>query len=301
MNPHQRKNLIEAGFRAAHSGMADEDAIWSLNSNDKVDIGERLAGVIRMLYKAAPLTKKMRALSLGSSSEPQFRILETVFRGGLYLMDIDQQALDIVEERIHRQYTGHVSTSRNSYLDFLDIPNFADILLSSWLKNSKVDLITLHHSLYYCPESSWLQLFEILHEKLLASRGAVHAVMMADRSSRRDTTTWLYNHFAGKFFGAKNDQSLITLKKELEESTVFKDSQIIVKTSHIKFFTDDFEKFMKVVWMILLHPDVHCYDDAQKEEIVTFVIDNFWLEKKPLLQKQHHLAVCRGFDFKVFL
>ncbi|NTV99381.1 MAG: hypothetical protein HGA70_09480 [Chlorobiaceae bacterium] len=125
--------------------------------------------------------------------------------------------------------------------------------------------------------------------------------MMADRSSSVYTTTWLYNHFAGKFFGVRNNQSLPALKKELERPGVFKDSQFIVKTSHVKFFVDDFEKFMKVIWMILLYPDVHPYSNSQKEEIVRFVPDNFWKGKKPLLQKQHHLALYRGMDFRAIL
>jgi hypothetical protein len=294
----EKNRLVEAGLKAADSGMADEDLIWSLYSNDKVDIGERLACVIRTLHMATPLTKKMRALSLGSSSEPQFRILETAFRGGLYLLDIDQKALDTVTERIERQFTTHVSTAKGNYTEFLDSNGAGRQLLSTWLKGRRVDLVTLHHSLYYCPESSWLPLFEVLYRCVLSPRGAIHAVMMSDRSTNRQTTTWLYNHFAGKFFGVKNDQSLPSLKKELERSTVFRNSQFIVKTSHVKFFVSDFEKFMKVIWMILLYPAVHPFSDDQKEEITRYVIDTFWMEKKPLLQKQHHLAIYRGIDFK---
>jgi hypothetical protein len=301
MDTREIKQLVDSGFRAADSGMADEDLIWSLNSNDKVDIGERLACVIRTLHMANPLTKKMRALSLGSSSEPQFRILETAFRGGLYLMDIDQQALDFVMERVQRQYTGHVLTVRGNYLDFVNKPDFPGELLTTCLQGKKIDLITLHHSLYYCPESSWLPLYEILYKKLLSPRSAIHAVMMADRSTSMHTTTGLYNHFAGKFFGIKNTQSLPLLKKELERSALFKDTQLIIKTSRVRFFVNDFAKFMKVIWMILLYPDVHPYSDEQKEEIIRFVLDNFWLKKNPLLQKQHHLVLYRGLDFKGIL
>jgi hypothetical protein len=199
MNQKEKRILLDAGLRASESDMADEDIIWSHYSNDKVDIGERLASVIRTLHLSLPLTRKMRALSLGSSSEPQFRILETAFRGGLYLMDIDQHALDIIEERIQRQYTGHVSTIRGSYMDFVNERYYPRQILSTRLQNRKVDLITLHHSLYYCPESSWLPLFETLFRNILARRGAIHAVMMADRSTSKQTTSWLYNHFAGKF------------------------------------------------------------------------------------------------------
>jgi hypothetical protein len=301
MDTREIKRLVDIGLRTADSEMADEDVIWSLNSNDKVDIGERLACVIRTLHKANPLTKKIRALSLGSSSEPQFRILETAFKGGLYLMDIDQHALDIVMERVQRQYTGHVSTLRGNYLDFVCKPDYPGDLLATWLQGKKLDLITLHHSLYYCPEPSWLALYEALYRNLLSPRSAIHAVLMADRSTSMHTTTWLYNYFAGKFFGIKNNQSLPDLKKKLERSVLLKDSQLIIKTSHVKFFVNDFARFMKVIWMLLLYPDIHPYNDAQKEEIIRFMLDNFWLKKQPLLQKQHHLVLYRGLDFKGIL
>lgn len=168
MNPAEKNKLVETGPKAAESGMADEDMIWSLYSNDKVDIGERLACVIRTLHMANPLTKKMRALPLGSSSEPQFRLLETAVRVGFYLMDIDRHALDIVVERVRRQFTGHVSTAKGNYLDFFNPSGNSGDLLKTWLQRRKVDLVTLHHSLYYCPESSRLPLFETLHRKLLS-------------------------------------------------------------------------------------------------------------------------------------
>lgn len=298
MNRNETTRLVDAGLRAAETDMADEDDIWSYNSNDKVDIGERLASVIRTLHRALPQARKMRALSLGSSSEPQFRILETAFRGGLYLMDIERHALDIVEERIQRQYTDHVFTMQGSYLDFIETPGFPGRLRSTWMHGRKVDLITMHHSLYYCEESTWLPLFETLFRTVLAPRGAIHAVLMANTSRDTHTTTWLYNHFAGKFFGVRNNQSLPVLKRELERSRVFDDSQILISTSSVNFFVGDFEKFMKVVWMILLYPNVHPFTESQKVEIIRFVIDTFWAPKRPLVQTQHHLVCYRGLDFK---
>lgn len=91
--------LIEAGVRVGDLQMAAEDKIWSRYSNDKVDIGEQLARVLRLLHKAFPLAPPLRALSIGSSAEPQFRLLQTAFAGGLYLLDIEQTALDVVRER----------------------------------------------------------------------------------------------------------------------------------------------------------------------------------------------------------
>jgi len=293
-----RKALIEAGVRTAGTMMVDQDRIWSQYSNDKVDIGERLAAVIRTLSAAAPLTKKLRALSIGSSNEPQFRILETAFRGGLYLFDIDQKALDKVNERIRRQSTGHVATIQGDYKQaFFDAGHTAAFYKGP-LKRKKVDLITLHHSLYYCREEAWSQLFENIYRSLLARRGAIHAVLMAAESDNPMTTTWLYNHFAGKYFGVRNDQSLVALKKQLAQIPLFKDDQVILATSNVEFFVDDFSKFMEVIWMILLYPDVHRYNDEQIEEIVTFVYEHFWSRREPLLQIQHHLVLYRGMEFK---
>jgi hypothetical protein len=84
------------GLRAAREHIHDQDRIWSRYSNDKVDIAGGLARVIRTLSKSLPLTKSLTALSIGSSNEPQFRILESAFRGGLYLLDIEEAALAIV-------------------------------------------------------------------------------------------------------------------------------------------------------------------------------------------------------------
>ncbi len=298
MERKTRNAIIEEGVRSAATRMVDQDRIWSQYSNDKVDIGERLAAVIRTLSVAAPLTKKMRALSIGSSNEPQFRILETAFQGGLYLFDIDQNALDRVNERIRRQSTGHVTTIQGDYKQEFFDSGHTEAFFTRPLKRKKVDLITLHHSLYYCREEEWSQLFENIYRCLLARRGAIHAVMMTAESSNPMTTTWLYNHFAGKYFCVRNDQSLLTLKKQLEQIPLFRGAQVILAPSRIEFSVDDFSKFMEVIWMILLYPDVHRYNDEQIEEIVTFVYNHFWSRKEPLLQIQHHLVLYWGIDCK---
>ena len=72
------------GLRAARTQMFRQDKVWSRYSNDKVDIAHHLARVLRVLAKSLPLERQLRALSIGSSNEPQFRILESAFRGGLY-------------------------------------------------------------------------------------------------------------------------------------------------------------------------------------------------------------------------
>jgi hypothetical protein len=44
---------------------------------------------------------------------------------------------------------------------------------------------------------------------------------MSSRGSDRRTTTWPYNHFAGKYFGHHNDQDLLRLKARLRKSPIF--------------------------------------------------------------------------------
>ncbi|MFA5164909.1 MAG: class I SAM-dependent methyltransferase [Candidatus Omnitrophota bacterium] len=287
------KDLISRGIKVADSRMYRQDKIWSKYSRDKVDIGEKLAAVIRVLHKKLPLNRPIRALSVGSSDEPQFRILEAVFRGGLYLLDIEKPALEIVDERIRRQSLDHVRTVCGDYTRIFRCGKNTALFLDKVLGGRKVELITLHHSLYYCQEPGWDGLFDNLYRKILAPKGAMHAVMMASKSDDEYTTSWLYGHFAGKYFGCHNDQDLWHFKRELEKDPVFAGSEISIKRSRVSFFVDDFEEFMAVIWMIMLYPNVHRYTRAQKEEITEFVLRKFWIPKKPLVQEQDHLVVLK--------
>ena len=292
------KRMIRAGLKAACGDMSHEDKIWARYSNDKVDIGETLAKVIRTLTRALPLSRNLRALSIGSSDEPQFRILETMFRGGLYLLDIEKGALDIVRERICRQYTGHVRAIVGDYRELFLRPGNAQAFLKKKLTDRKVNLITLHHSLYYADESQWLPLFENLFKRLLEPQGVIHAVLMSSESTNPHSTTWLYNYFAGKFFGHRNDQDLLRFKRKLCHNPLFRKAQIRSKTSHVKCFVNDFEKLMGVVWMILLYPHVHPYSLKQRKEITDHIYKKFWKGRQPLLQQQDHLAIYQGINFK---
>ncbi|MFA5336155.1 MAG: class I SAM-dependent methyltransferase [Candidatus Omnitrophota bacterium] len=287
----KRISLIERGIRSAGLKIYQEGKIWAKHSRDKVDIGEKLAAVIRILHKEFPLNKPLRALSIGSSDEPQFRILEAVFRGGLYLMDIDRSALGLVNERIRRQSLDHVRAVAGDYTKAFSCAGSSGSFLDKVLEGRKVELITLHHSLYYCQEPGWDSLFDNLYRKILAPKGAMHAVMMASKSDDEYTTSWLYGHFAGKYFGCHNDQDLWHFKKELEADHVFNRSKISIGRSRISFFVGDFEEFMAVIWMVMLYPNVHRYTRAQKEEITEHVYRKFWLPKKPLVQEQDHLVV----------
>jgi len=292
------KKMIECGLRAACSKICEEDKIWSRYSHDKIDIGEELARVIRTLSKAFPLAKPLRAFSIGSSAEPQFRILETAFRGGLYLLDLDKNALDIVKERIRRQHTDHVTPILGDYKkSFLAAQN-ARRFLRTKLDGEKVHLITMHHSLYYSRAEQWKDIFSNLWRSVLAPKGAIHTVLMTARSNDDRTTTWLYNHFAGKFCGCHNDQDLTAFGKKLKRDTLLKNAQIYANTHNVRFYVDDFAKFMAVVWMILLYPDVHKYTLRQREKITEFVYEKFWIKKRPLIQAQDHLVIYRGIGFK---
>jgi len=298
MRVSSERKIIEAGLKASNDNICQEDKIWSRYSNDKVDIGEELARVVRTLAKALPLSRKMTAFSIGSSAEPQFRILETAFRGGLYLLDVEKEALNIVKERIRRQCTDHVTTILDDYNKvFLDSQKTARFL-KTMLGNKKMNLITLHHSLYYSDEAVWRVIFDNLYRQILTPRGALHAVLMAAESDNQYTTTWLYNHFVGKFFGSRNGQNLLNLRKVLRADAAFRKAQIFSKTNYIRFFVSDFTEFMAVIWMILLYPNVHKYSLKQREEIVEFVYKRFWKRKKPLLQAQDHLVIYRGIGFR---
>jgi len=287
------KKIIEMGIKAGDVDMYDEDAIWIENSSDKIDIGDVLMEVIRNLQKELPLSRELRAISIGSGSEPQFKILEAAFQGGLYLLDIDPVPLNIVKERIRREWIKHVNTITADYNKVLMDPEKARQFFKKRLGGKRLDLITLDHSLYYCAESTWGGLFANLYRTILGRRSAIHAVLMASKSDDQYSTTWLYNHFAGKYFGEKNDQDLAAFAASLRKIKLFETSRIISRKHQVKFFIDDFGKFMAVIWMILLYPNVHDYTQEEKEEITEHIYKKFWLKKKPLIQHQDHLILYK--------
>src|SRR5439155_26418817 len=82
---HLRRIARDAGQKR----MYQQDKIWSRYSSDKVDIAATLGNVVRTLCRARPLRTRLDALSIGSSNEPQFRILASLFKDGLYLLDIE--------------------------------------------------------------------------------------------------------------------------------------------------------------------------------------------------------------------
>ena len=296
-----KSKAIELGIKAADADIYEEDKIWSCYSNDKVDIGKELARVIRTLIKILPLSRPLRAISIGSGAEPQFRILEDVFRAGLYLLDVDERELDIVKERIRRQHINHVKTTLADYNKIFLNPKRTKTFLKAKCSTHKMNLIALHHSLYYCKQTRWQVLFGNLYREILAPRGAIHTVLMAADSKNQYTTSWLYNHFVGKFFGERNDQNLLKFKTQLERDRLFRGARIFSKTNRVSFFVDDFKSFMAVIWMILLYPNVYKYNLKQKEEITEFVYEKFWRKQKPLLQMQNHMVIYKGRGFKALI
>jgi hypothetical protein len=141
-----------------------------------------------------------------------------------------------------------------------------------------------------------VNLFEHLLQSSTASgpSGAIHAVLMASRSDDPTSTTWLYNHFAHRFFGSSNDQDLRACAEDLRADARFADAQIQCTPHRVEFFVPDFEQFMAVVWMILLHPNVHNFSLDQQREVTDYVYSNLWSRGLPLLQVQDHLVIYRG-------
>jgi hypothetical protein len=287
------EKMIEDGIRIADCMMYRQDKIWSRYSNDKVDIGETLARVIRSLSRYLPIHLDMNALSIGSSNEPQFRILQSAFSGNLFLLDIEKQALETIRERITRQHTSNVVTLGGDFNRTFSGEKSIEQFREKRLSGKRMELVTLQHSLYYRKFSRWQDLVEKLYRMILAPQGALYMVLMSSKSEDPDTTTWLYNHFAGRFAGHRNDQCLRAFRDQLVQSQTFRDAEILMKTSYVKFFVEDFKKLMAVVWMILLHPHVHVYTPEQCHEITEYIYEYFYKKRKPLIQSQEHLVIYR--------
>jgi hypothetical protein len=106
---------------------------------------------------------------------------------------------------------------------------------------------------------------------------------MASRSDDPASTTYLYNHFAERFFGCHNDQDLRGCAARLRRDPMFAGAQVLSKSSRVEFVVDDFERFMAVVWMILLHKNVHRYTEDQHREVIEWVYANLWSRRVPLV------------------
>jgi hypothetical protein len=274
---------MELGLRAAGRYLYQQDKIWARYSNDKVDVGDTLTTTLRTLNKALPLEAPLTALSIGSSTEPQFRILQSACRGGLYLLEQDEAALQQVEDRAARQNIGHVGLIQGDYRELLRDEHAVRLFRYRRLQGQHMSLVLLHHSLYYCRREVWNDLLANLYQHLLAPEfdtgisGAIHAVMMAS-----------------PFFGHRNDQDLQVCAADLRDDPRLADAQVLTKSTRLEFFVDDFEQYMAGVWMLLLHPNVHRFSEDPQREVTEWVYENLWSRGRPLVQTQDHLVIYRG-------
>lgn len=289
-----RRARLDAGEVAATTPVAEQDAVWSRNSNDKVDIGQILTGVLSDLFRARSPRPRLRGLSVGSSTEPQFRILQPTCVGGLHLLDIDPLALSHIRERTRRQNIGNVSTIEADFTDVLADRAGAERFRRDALNGSRMGLVMFHHSLYYAPRPAWDDLVDaVWHGVLSPGPVALHAVLMAQRSDVPTSTTALYDRWAGQFFGAHNEQDLAGFGRTLRRTDALTGATVRGHRSEVVFDTDDFTDLMRCVWMILLHPQVHDYDPDQRAEITEWVYANLWTLGIPLVQHQDHLVITR--------
>jgi hypothetical protein len=290
---------MELGLRAASRDGYQQARIWACHSNDKVDVGDTLTTTLRTLNKALPLESPLTALSIGSSTEPQFRILQSACQGGLYLLEQDEAALLQVQKRIDRQRIRHVGLIRGDYRELLRDEHAVRLFRYRRLHGQHMSLVLLHHSLYYSRREIWNDLLANLYLHLLPPEfdtgvsGAIHAVMMSTRSHEPLSAMWLYHHFARRF-DHRNDQDLQVCAAQLREDARLTDAQVLTKSTRIEFFADDFERYMAGVWMVLLHPDGQRFSEDQQHEVIEWIYENLWSRGRPLVQTQDHLVIYRG-------
>ncbi len=285
------QELVEIGLEAAETPLREQVKIWARHTNEKSDVAAELMTVFRQLYSVIAPEKPVKILSIGSSDEPQFRLLNAASQGGLWLYDADRQALATVNERLGRQMLDNVQLIPGDYLTDFATQERARRTKQNRLGGNRFDLITLHHSLYYCDAKEWPCLVSSIYKELLEPYGALHLVLMSSSDTRTHTTTWLYNRFAEKFFGHRNDQDLTALEPVLARAPAFDTARFTRRTNAVTFKTDDFQSFMAVVWMIMLYPDGHAYSHEQRREITEFVIEEFWNPRRPLTQVQDYLTI----------
>jgi len=274
--------------------MMSEDRIWSRHSSDKADISRVLMRVVRRLHRTLPAGLEMRALSLGSGSEPQLQILKAAFGGGLYLLDVDEVPLETVRKDLrNRCIEEGVYTLRGDYCALLASAGSSRGFLRSSLHGERVHLVTMHHSLYYAETSSWKELFRNVLDEILPGHGSVHAVLMSPDCSLEDSTARLYARFAGGFLGARNDQDLAAFSRDIRREPWMRGASVGVETRQVRFSAEDFRQLMSVVWMILLYPSPNRFDQGQMREIAEYVYDVIWSGGRSLVQLQDHLVINR--------
>lgn len=276
---------------ASQQTMAQQDIIWSTYSNDKIDIGEKTAKVLTQIIKNIPDNKELRIISIGCGIEPQFNLLQSFANGGLYLIDNDQTIIDKLKNKVKRQKI------KNVYPIKFDMNNFTSLekVIEFFNTNikTKVHAIFFHHSLYYVLQKKWQVLIENIYSKYLLPGGIIHAVLMSSECAKQNSTTWIYNTYAGKFFGHKNEQDLKEFAEQIKGN---KDilGEINCTSSLVEFSSKEFYNLMAVIWMIMLHPHVHNLSEIQLKEITEFIYISIFKKEQLLIQIQDHLFIQKN-------
>lgn len=281
------------GLRAAETDIHFQNDIWSRFSSDKSDIGAQLATVLGKLIRESDANDNLSALSIGCGKEPQFRLLQAFCRDHLYLLDKDETLLTNLRERVKRQSIGNVTLSHRDFHILLDAGHCADYR-KLVLGGRKLNLVLLHHSMYYLLQDQWLALIENIYSELLLDGGYIHCVLMASDSGKENSTTTLYNDVARRYFSHINDQDLRVLPNLLRTRSVCRQATFELRRTEVQFSNREFYEFMAVIWMILLYPDVHQYTPQQMREITMHVHELFFLRKFPLIQEQDHLVIRKA-------
>lgn len=284
------QSIIDKGLKAAETAISEQNYIWSRYSGDKPDVAKGAMRALKLMANAKNDWQPINIMSIGSGAEPQFRLLTATNYKRILLLDSETDALSMLNERIGRQFYQNVHTRLENYEAFLDL-EYTRLFLRTQFGNEKIDAIFLHHSLYYLPMTRWMNLIGNLYNELLADKGVIHCVLMARNSDNPLTSTWIYNNYALRFFSHVNDQGLLALRDQIEKDNSLTGAILSNYTSEIKFFVDDFDKFMQVIWMILLYPNVHDYTPKQREIITMDIYESFFKKKQPLLQSQDHLFI----------
>lgn len=285
--------LIYQGLKAAETSIADQNFVWSRFSGDKPDVGKGLMRALHFIACAKCDHEPVNIISMGCGAEPQLRVLAATNYNHIVLLDNDAEVLTLLKERVKRQFYPNILPVLENYEAFLDL-NYIRAFLKVQLNGQKADVIFLHHSLYYLPMEQWLPLFCNIYNELLAPNGIIHSVLMSRFSDNVHTTSWLCSHYCRRYFNRINNQSLLTLQDNLMVDNCLEGSELSSYTSEIKFWVNDFELFMQVIWMILLYPSVYFYEREQMEEITRDTHAKFFLPQRPLLQSQDHLFIQKS-------
>jgi len=282
--------LHDAGLVSAGFPIELQNEIWSRRSGDKADIARQTGRVFASLYARLGARDDLRVLSLGCGIEPQLAIYQALARE-IFLLDIDQGSLDHLRQNAAEHFCNNIHVIRQDFTGFLD-EGFTRSFCGK-LADKPAEAVFLHHSLYYLPQCDWLCLLRNIYTHLLAPGGSIHCVLMSSRCADPQSTTWLYNHFAGAFCQHKNDQDLLLFAQEVPGAAGFSGAQISASSSRVRFHGKDFSELMAVVWMILLYPQVHQYTAEQMAQIICHIYRHFFVSGVPLLQEQDHLVITR--------